>query len=199
MLYKAAKSARPDAAAGRDGWRPAELALLPESAWEHRRRLLDKIIEVGRWLARALPCLRKADRLDPESHRNVPTVLDHRLLSVYTQLYRIEMSAWMRNHRSWLEKLIHPRSFGAMRGRECGEASWDTQSAIESAINGSEELVVALLDYYKFFDSFDPRFYAAFIVDAGIDWRLGQLFLHLNCNVRRRIKIGTTYGPEFTP
>ena len=47
------------------------------------------------------PCLLKMDKLDPDASRAVPTVLDHRLLSIYSQLYRIEASAWCRNHNDW--------------------------------------------------------------------------------------------------
>ena len=32
-----------------------------------------------------------------------------------------------------------------------------------------------------------------------MDWRLARLFQTLNCNVRRRIKLRTTFGPQFTP
>ena len=50
-----------------------------------------------------------------------------------------------------------------MKGRRHTEASWDAQAHIEHAINTDKELVVALLDYFKFFDSFEPRFYAVIL------------------------------------
>ena len=163
QLHCAARTARPEAAAGRDGWKPAELALLPSAAWQARARLHRAVKTKGRWPKAYYevnsPCLRKSDRLDPEGERGAPTILQHRLLSIYSQLYRIEMGAWCHNHIPWLAQVVHPASVGAMKGRECAESSWDAQAFLETAINLKQEGVVALLDYYKFFDSFDPRFF----------------------------------------
>ena len=167
QLRTAAARARADAAAGRDAWRPAELALLPVDAWHERAKLLKLCASKGAWPSAyrevSSPCLQKKDKLDPDSGRDPPTVLDHRLLSVYTQLYRIEMGAWCRNHAEWLAKTIHKGCCGAMAGREPSEASWDAQAAIAAAMEQGEEKIVAMLDYYKFFDSFEPRFYAFFL------------------------------------
>ena len=55
------------------------------------------------------------------------------------------------------------------------------------------------MDYYKFFDSFDLRFFAQLLVAVGIDQGLVDLFESLNTNAVRRIKIGNTYGPELRP
>ena len=143
------------------------------------------------------PCLQKKDRLDPDAGRAPPTVLDHRLLSVYTQLYRIEMGAWCHNHVDWLAKNIHPKCCGAMAGREPGEASWDAQAEVAAAINQGEEKILAMLDYYKFFDSFEPNFYAKFLEKMGLHQNLVRLFLDLNINAVRRVKIGNALGNPF--
>ena len=58
-----------------------------------------------------------------------------------------------------MEEVVHPQCLGAMPSRECGEASWDLQAAIENAVNNKKEIRVAPLDYYIFFDSVDPRFF----------------------------------------
>jgi hypothetical protein len=31
-----------------------------------------------------------------------------RLLSIYSQLYRIEAGAWYRNHGEWIDAVVHP-------------------------------------------------------------------------------------------
>jgi hypothetical protein len=73
QLWEKARRAKTDSSAGRDGWRPAELALLPEVAWHHRARLRGVMADQGRWprayYAVGSPCLRKADKLDPDSNR----------------------------------------------------------------------------------------------------------------------------------
>ena len=55
-------------------------------------------------------------------------------------------------------------------------------------------MVLGMLDYYKFFDSFEPRFYAKFLQEMGVYCNLVRLSLDLNLNAVRRIKIGTAYG-----
>ena len=85
-----------------------------------------------------------------------------------------------------------------MPGREAREAAWDAQSAMAAAADGNEELVVALLDYYKFFDSFEPRFYARFLGDMGVHPQFVDLFLDLNTRAVRRVKINGIYSEGFT-
>ena len=109
------------------------------------------------------------------------------------------MGAWVGNHGPWMQEVVHPNCMGAMPGRECSEASWDLQLDVEAAVNHKQELIVALLDYYKFFDSFDPRFFHPFLVKMGVDRKMADLFLDLNTRAVRRIKLGNTYGPAFTP
>ena len=116
---------------------------------------------------------------------------------MYTQVYRIEMGAWCKNHAAWMAKQVHRNCYGAMPGREPREAAWDTQAEIAAAMDGGEEVVVAFLDYHKFFDSFEPHFFAKFLLRMGIDPALVRLFLDLNVNAKRRIRIGGLYSEEF--
>ena len=167
-----------------------------------RAKLLRLCASQGTWPTAyrevSSPCLQKKDKLDPQAGRAPPTVLDHRLLSVYSQLYRIEMGAWCRNHAHWLAENIHKNCVGAMAGREPKEASWDAQSAVAAAIDEGDEVILALLDYYKFFDSFELQFYSKFMAKMGIHPALISLFLDLNLNAVRRIKIGTALGAPFS-
>ena len=82
------------------------MAILPRSAWDKREEHLNVVAKVGKWPDAyphvVSPCLREMDKLNPDASREVPTVLDHRLLSIYAQLYKIEASAWCRNHNDWL-------------------------------------------------------------------------------------------------
>ena len=61
-----------------------------------------------------------------------------------------------------------------------------------------EEKIIAMLDYYKFFDSFEPKFYAEFLTKMGLHKNLVRLFLDLNVKAARRIKIGNTFGKPFS-
>lgn len=202
QLEAAAKKAKPQSAAGRDAWRPAELALLPSKAWADRAEVLRIITTKGTWPKAytevSSPCLRKMEKLDPEAGRDTPAVLDHRLLTIYTQLYRIEAGAWCKNHAEWMQQVIHKDCCGAMPGREAREAAWDAQSAMAAAAEANGELVVALLDYYKFLDSFEPRFYARFLKDIGVHQQFVDLFLDLNTKAIRRARISGVYSEGLT-
>ena len=153
-VFHVASHADNEAAAGRDGFRPIELKALPLYAWTQRQRVLALAHDIGKWPSDyyevASPALRKMDKLDPSAHRSPPYPKDHRLLSIYTQLYRIESGAWYHNHKDWMAKVMHKNCGGAMPGRECLEVSWDTQAELACAIEQLEEAVLAFLDYSIF-------------------------------------------------
>ena len=81
-----------------------------------------------------------------------------------------------------------------MKNKECLEASWEAQADLERAANDNHTLVVTLLDYHKFLDSIDPRFYAKMLQGMGIHRNFTNLLLDINTNGKRRIQIGNTYG-----
>ena len=54
--------------------------------------------------------------------------------------------------------IIHEDCFGGLPGREALEASWDTQADLAAATEDGTDMLLALLDYYKFLGSFHPPF-----------------------------------------
>ena len=89
---------------------------------------------------------------------------------------------------------------GGLADREYLEACWDVQSSIAYAEAFGLDWTVVLLDYYKFFDSFDPRFMSCMFEQYNFPQPMVDLFfLNLNTNARRYIKIGNTYGPKIEP
>ena len=177
--------------------------MLPLSAWEQRVRVLNLARRLGRWASVyyrvSAPILRKVDRLDPDALRHPPTVKDVRLLSIYTQLYRIEAGAWFANHKAWLSAVVDEGCVGGMPGMEAAMASWDVQSDVARAAFNKTPLVLAFLDYYKFFGSFEPRFFGKFLSAHGVAPDFVDLFVDLNVNSVRHIKIGNTFGPPIEP
>ena len=203
QLHAKNQAAKNCSAPGLDGWKPSELKKLPLEAWKMRHRLLTLIKETGKWphsyLRVSAPSLRKADRLDPDSLRSPPSAKEVRLLAIYTQLYRIEVGAWFTNHMPWLEKHIHRGCVGGRKGLEAMMASWDAQSDLASAASAKTPFTMAFLDYFKFFDSFEPRFFRDFLAQAGLHRQFVDLFVHLNTESVRYIKIGDTFGPAMKP
>ena len=60
--------------------------------------------------------------------------LDHRLLAIFTALYRIEAGAWFDQIGGWLQDVLHPDVIGAIPGREGAEIAWDAQAYLEHAM-----------------------------------------------------------------
>ena len=108
-------------------------------------------------------------------------------------MYRIERGAWCKNHAAWLATQVYRNCCGAMPGREPGESSWDTQTEIAAAMDANEKVVVAFLDYHKFFE---PHFFSKFL-RMGIHPALVKLFLHLSTQSSRRIRMNGLYSEPF--
>ena len=53
------------------------------------------------------------------------------------------------------------------------------------------------VDYYKFFDSFDPNFTKEMVIFMGFPPQLARAWCHLQMNAIRRIKFGSIFGEEF--
>ena len=116
LLYKQAQRADDSSASSMDGWAPGDLKRLPPFAWTQRARLLRLCATKRRWPSSyyrlSSPALRKFDKMDPNANHQPPLPLDHRLISVYAALYRVESGAWYRNHIDWLLGWIPKECFG---------------------------------------------------------------------------------------
>ena len=86
-----------------------------------------------------------------------------------------------------------------MQGLEAIMSSWEAQFGIAEAVETNAPILMAFLDYHKFFDSFEPRFFGRLMQDAGIHEDFTRLFVQLNCNAVRFIKIGKTFGNPIKP
>ena len=208
LLHLQAGRATTTMAPGLDDIRPIELALLPIDAWETRYELL-KVAYATKTLPEtyydlASPAIRKRNPLPSgDAHaafnQNATKPDNHRLLGVFSALYRVEGGAIFRQHLAWLISWLHPQLHGCVPGHDLSDVAWDAQAHIEHALLHDEDLVVYLLDYVKFFDMFDPEWTRSFLVHLGIDQQLADLIHQLYTNLRRRIKIGKHYGPIFRP
>ena len=86
----------------------------------------------------------------------------------------------VQNHVDWLLEWVPTTCYGGLPLRESLAAAWDAQGQLELAALKGTRLGIILLDYYKFFDSFEARFTAEMLTAAGVDERLSELFLQLN-------------------
>ena len=98
MLYRRAQKGKEDTAGGSDGWTPPELKALPFEAWTSRAEVLKLAKELGTfpnaYKTVNMAAIGKADN----SHEP----LDHRLISLFSCLYRIEGGAWFEMLTPWM-------------------------------------------------------------------------------------------------
>ena len=123
---------------------------LPKNAWRPRTKVLKLSLTLGRRPSNdryvASPMLRKFDTRQPDSASGPPNPLDHRVLSIYSAVYRVEAGAWVRLFVPWLMKWVQAASHGGLPGRQCLDAAWDVQGFLEEWTAEQQDGAVVLLD-----------------------------------------------------
>jgi hypothetical protein len=193
LLYARAQRAKEDKAGGSDGWKPMELKALPKMAWTSRAEVLKLSSELGRF---------------PQSYRTVymaaigKTVdsneaLDHRLLSLFSCLYRIEGGAWFELLTPWLRKAIHKDVVGATAGKEALDVAWAAQGYIEESMCKGIAAVLSSYDFSKYFDSFDHDLTKQLLLHLGVPELLVNLMHNLYKDMQRIMKKGKSLSEAF--
>ena len=97
----------------------------------------------------------------PSSYYEVTTValpkkdkgtqpLDHRLLAIFSSLYRIEAGARFDIIKPWLRSILHPAVMGAIGGTEALDIAWDAQAYIEKTLLNGVATALVSYDFEKF-------------------------------------------------
>ena len=197
-MFRQAQRARPDSSAGLDSWRPIELKALPEAAWLPRESIIALCLRCGRWPSHyknvVSPLLRKYDKKLPDPAAHPPKPLDHRVLSVYSAVYRVEAGAWARLFTDWLISWVPAGSYGGLPGRQCLDAAWDVQAYLEEHIADDQAGAVVSLDYWKFFDSFGYDVVSGMFNAIGFHQPLTNLLINQNKSVQRFFKVHGRLG-----
>ena len=124
--------------------------------------------------------LRKGEGLTP---------LQHRGILVFTASYRMIGCAWWHRIMPGFLSWVHADAAGGLPGRECMESAWDAQLAFEYATLTNGKLSAILLDYEKFFDKFDCKFFGHLFQEIGLPPAICTLFDAMYSNIQRRLKI----------
>jgi len=203
QLHSQAKGSDSSSVGGMDGIAPRELKILPISAWEKREKVLMIAYRLRRsprsYYHVSMPALKKIKKMQPEEAQpKYCHPKDFRLISLFSALYRIESGAAYRAHVQWLLEWINANMHGCIPGHESGEVSFDAQADIEEALLDNEVLVIALMDYFKYFDSMEPTFVAKLMEAVGIDPDYANMTTDLYKHMNRYIKIGQSLGKPFT-
>ena len=75
--------------------------------------------------------------------------LDHRLLAVFSALYRVEAGAYFELLKPWLRSILHPDVVGALAGLEALDIAYEAQIDLERAIQMGSDMCMAAFDYEK--------------------------------------------------
>ena len=164
LLYKRAQQCKESSAAGSDGFAPKELKALPPEAWQYRRQVMQLMVTLKRYPKAYYTVYTPAI---PKKGKGVQP-LDHRLLAIFSGIYRIDAGAWFALLKQWFRKILHPKVVGAMEGMEALDVAWEAQRDLERAIQQGHAKCLASYDYEKYFDSFDHQLDQA---DAYSRWR----------------------------
>ena len=167
-----------------DGWRPSETRLLPFMAWQERRHVEHLFTRTG-----CLPAVYHQVPVSMLRKKDGMTPLQHRGISVFAVHYRIAGCAWWHRVMPAFQRWVHPAASGGLPGRECMEAAWDAQIAIEFAFLERSKVSAILMDYEKFFDTFDCDFFAQLFKEVGMPEEIATLFSSMYAGIQRRLKI----------
>ena len=96
--------------------------------------------------------------------------------------------------REPLLEWVHKGACGGLPGTEPTLAAWDAQHDMEKAILRGADWSQINTDYDKFFDKFDPDFFAHLNHAMGIPAEVTFLFKDLYNNIQRRFRIGQHNG-----
>ena len=121
QLHARAQKSNDETAAGSDGWRPIELKAQPVRAWDHRAALLNKCTELCKY--RTAHYTVNMSALKKKENSVKP--LEHRLLTIFSSLYRTETGAWYDMLMPWIRTILHPDVIGALSGWEALDVAWD--------------------------------------------------------------------------
>lgn len=184
QLHARAQKAKEDTAAGSDGWRPVELKALPVRAWEQRAKLLEKCVEV----CRHPTAYSTANMTALKKKENSVLPLEHRLLTIFSSLYRTETGAGYEILMPWIKTVLHPSVVGALSGWEASDIARDAQAFLEHATLRGEAEVLVSHDFQKFFDAFYYEWTGKFLHYIGMPSMLVDLTVALYREQKRRLK-----------
>ena len=193
QLHARAQKAKEETAPGSDGWKPVELKALHEEAWEHRAILLALCARCGQFP----DAYGEVNMAALKKKENSLTPLDHRLLTLFTCLYRIEAGAWFDLLMPWVRTVLHEKVVGAVEGYEALDVAWDAQAFLEYAMMNEQSKVLVSYDFKKYFDAFDYEWTRNFLLHIGMPAELVELQYNFYKTITRRIKKGRSHSEQF--
>ena len=179
-------------AAGMEGWRVAELKVLPTFLLDKLAQLLNNVEKSGRWprsLERALVTL------VPKGEGGQPLAM--RPISVASAVYRLWAVTRLRDAMRWQEGWAHPGQHGFRPKHGTLDVYWEMALRVEDALLSGTELAGILLDYAKCFDRLPHGIMLRLASESGASERLMAPIRSMHSHLRRRLKFCGGVGEVF--
>ena len=177
---------------GADGWRVAELKMLPDVFLDRLCTVLDAIEETGVWpddLAQGIVSLiSKGEGAQP---------LKLRPISVMPVVYRLWAATRVREIMQWQDSWLSDRLHGFRRSHGPQHVWWSLAAKVEKALLLGEPLSGISLDYSKCFDRVPVDIVFSLAEHCGFDGGVLRAMRAMYKQLRRRFSLHGSVGEEF--
>ncbi|CAE8599169.1 unnamed protein product [Polarella glacialis] len=175
--------AKPQSAAGPDGWLGAELLVLPDAAWDLLADMFNIVESTQQWpVALTAPYVAAIPK---DEHRL-------RLLGITPQVYRTWARARVQDLSERVKAWIGDDLHGGCQGRSTTTASLDIVLELSRAVIDDEDFCGTSLDYTACFDRVDANLCIQLLVKLGLPSALGDTIKAFYANLQKTVKIGAT-------
>ncbi len=183
-------------AKGADNWEVEELACLPTELWDdiaHMFGEMEQSAEV-RWpeilATAAIALIPKGEGYEP---------IKQRPITLFSVIYRLYTSLRYDDTEDWQQSWIPPEVYGARKGVDALDATWELALEVEEAYLALRDLIAALLDNSIFFDFFKRNVIFPLLLALGAPPGLIKVISAFYDQAVRFIRIGQHCGDTFHP
>ena len=178
-------------AAGLDGWKVAELRLLPDELMELIVQMFEAVEARGAWPAQL--CAPEGLLLPKGSNANPGDPMDRRPIWLLPMLYRVWAAGRAQLFARW--RASWPDGDGGL-GAE--ELAWELALDLEAAEANGDDICGAALDWRKAFDNVPLCNLGKLLERAGVpEWLRRPLVTAYTAP--RRLRVGSAVGEEWLP
>ena len=180
-LKKQAMRRKIDAAPGIDGWRTAEVRMLPIKVFDAIASYFSDV-EAGKRQLPKIMCSVRQVILDKGGE---DTPLQKRLISLLPIFMVTYTSLRYSQLASWQAKVMPENLFGGIKGRKLSHLQTGFKLRLDEARSTNAQMIGIKLDKSKCFDRLIPSVSAAIMLALGVPFQVVNMFAKLYSSLRR--------------
>ena len=186
-LKKQAMKRRLDAAPGIDGWRTAEIRMLPIRVFDIAASFF-RDVEVGKRQLPEILCSVRQVILDKGGN---DTPLQKRLISLLPIFMVTYTSLRYRQLANWQAEVMPENLFGGIKGRKLSHLQTGFKLKLDNARSTNSQMIGIKLDKSKCFDRLIPSISTAIMLALGVPFQVVNMFAKLYSGLRRFLSYQT--------